>query len=987
MKKYNILILIWLFSFTVTVFGQPESRADREARAQNLAFEAISIVKESKPENMKSAISKFEEAGKLFKELDNKTMEAYCLFFLGNIYNFQGDIKKSLNYLEKALLLFREVENKEFEGGTLMLIASANDYIGEEQKAIDYFTEALNINRQSKNKISEAAILLKLSAIYSRLEQYEKSIEYSSKALILFRELENKEAEAGILKGIADDYSSLGEGELALKYYENALLLQRNLGKKIAESAILNNIGSIYSSLGETEKALKYYNEALSISRKLGNKNEEAYTLMNIGEVYFYLGKKQETFDYANKAFATLNSSGNTIEDKRGQSAALHNLAFAYSFLGDKKKALDYYEQALQIRQSIGDKSTEAATLSGIGTIYADMGNPQKAIEYYTKALPILRAVKNKNHEALIFANLAGVFMKKNLRLATLFGKKSINNHQYLRRAIQGLDTEIQKSYIRRVQIPYQALIEILLSQNRLVETFQVVEAEKNQQSFDIISNLQRRSRLLTFTASEENFSKLYEDAADKIGNIAERIEKFKRELGPREPNTSETQSLKELESQLEAANDEFLAVIKQAEVEFAEPTVENDVQPKIIELTDLQTTLRNLESQTDEKIAAIYTVFTKEKFVEIIITPNKITSVFSIIKGIELHEKAMEFADNIKTLNAKNKPKIDVTDQAKELYNIIFKPIEAELPKDTTTIMWSLDDNLRYVPMSALHDGKDYLIRRQLNNVVFTRSEAERLMRPLNPVWKVTGLANSIAKRNVKNLDVNYDFAQLVAVEEEINGIIKKPKSSEGILDGEILINQNFTKDTMLTALKKKNAVVHISSHFSIKSGDISRSFLLLGDGTSFSLSDMRKESGLFEDVDLLTLSACNTAVNEPNSEGREVDGFAELAQRLGAASVMATLWSVNECSTAEFMKLFYKNKFIGKMTKAEALRQTQLKMLDGKIKITNKYCKASKNDEDNSPLAPKSTRKFKAYKENPLKPFEHPYYWAPFVLYGNWK
>lgn len=186
---------------------------------------------------------------------------------------------------------------------------------------------------------------------------------------------------------------------------------------------------------------------------------------------------------------------------------------------------------------------------------------------------------------------------------------------------------------------------------------------------------------------------------------------------------------------------------------------------------------------------------------------------------------------------------------------------------------------------------------------------------------------------------------------------------------------------------------MVHISSHFKVQSGDIARSFLVMGDGTPLSLAQMRDEAKkvpgaqLLAGVDLLTLSACETGISEPDGDGKEVDSFTELAQRFGAASVLSTLWAVNECSTAEFMRLFYENKITKKMNKAEAVRQAQLALLDGKAKTIAGCQGKGSNSSAKTDSASRDVREFKKYVQNPAKPYSHPYYWSPFVLYGNWK
>src|SRR5207237_5331834 len=116
----------------------------------------------------------------------------------------------------------------------------------------------------------------------------------------------------------------------------------------------------------------------------------------------------------------------------------------------------------------------------------------------------------------------------------------------------------------------------------------------------------------------------------------------------------------------------------------------------------------------------------------------------------------------------------------------------------------------------------------------------------------------------------------------------------ADGIIEGDVFDESSFNKISLLKTLKQTRPLVHISSHFSFRPGDESRSFLLLGDGNVMTLSEMQEQEDLFKGVELLTLSACNTAAQQPDASGKEIDGFAELAQRLGASGVIASLWEV---------------------------------------------------------------------------------------------
>ena len=131
-----------------------------------------------------------------------------------------------------------------------------------------------------------------------------------------------------------------------------------------------------------------------------------------------------------------------------------------------------------------------------------------------------------------------------------------------------------------------------------------------------------------------------------------------------------------------------------------------------------------------------------------------------------------------------------------------------------------------------------------------------------------------------------------------------------------------------------------------------------------------MKRSANLFGGVQLLTLSACNTGVGD----GAEVEGFGTLAQRQGAKAVVASLWPVEDESTSRLMQEFYRIRESSRgMTKLEALRESQLKLLRSDVKVKPGHATTP-------PEAPR-------FRINPAAPFAHPFYWAPFFLMGNWR
>jgi CHAT domain-containing protein len=185
--------------------------------------------------------------------------------------------------------------------------------------------------------------------------------------------------------------------------------------------------------------------------------------------------------------------------------------------------------------------------------------------------------------------------------------------------------------------------------------------------------------------------------------------------------------------------------------------------------------------------------------------------------------------------------------------------------------------------------------------------------------------------------------------VERELGAVIQG--KSHGVLPGRAYFDTQFTAERFKQAGAAATQVIHVASHFQFSPGTEANSFLVLGDGSHLSLGDLRRQNYRFDYVDLLTLSACNTGLGGGhNKAGQEIEGFGVLAQEQGAKAVITSLWQVSDESTVVLMREFYSRKTGQQLSKAEALRQAQIAVRS-------------------------------------LSQYRHPFYWAPFILMGNWQ
>jgi CHAT domain-containing protein len=284
--------------------------------------------------------------------------------------------------------------------------------------------------------------------------------------------------------------------------------------------------------------------------------------------------------------------------------------------------------------------------------------------------------------------------------------------------------------------------------------------------------------------------------------------------------------------------------------------------------------------------------------------------------------------------------PKSNPLPAVQALYQALVAPIAKDLEDaGARNVMLSLDGTLRYLPFSALHDGKQYLAQRW-NLPIYTSVTKNRLRDPVAGQWQAAGLGVTKAWP---------EFPALAGVKLEMDGIVKTPAG--GVMPGEVYLDDGFTAQRLRSVSQRQFPVMHLASHFRFSPGTEVNSFLLLGDGQRLTLGDIRTQNYRFDNVDLLTLSACDTGLGGGrNAQGKEIEGFGVIAQQQGAKAVLATLWPVADQSTASLMADMYRRRQELQVSKIEALRQAQLA-----LQAQPKYA--------------------------------HPYYWAPFILMGNWK
>jgi CHAT domain-containing protein/tetratricopeptide (TPR) repeat protein len=911
--------------------------------------------------DFRNAMNNYNRALALARSANDAVEQAAALNGTARCYRAQAQPQKALQTFQEELTLATASGDQRGQAAALLGMAGVDNFLGEKQKALEYLNQALLIERKTGERRGEAALLNDLGSVYTDLGERRRALEYFNQALPIRREVGDRGGEAATLGAIGSVYCDLGEEQKALEYLNQALPMQRELNARGGEAATLTGIGRVYWQLGENQEALDYFNQALPIQREVSNRMGEANVLTDIGLVYSSLRERQKALDYQNQALKVFRQ----IDFALGQGRVLNNIGVIYGNHGEYQKALEYYNQALPILRQANFRRGEANTLNNIGNMYGRLGDKQNALEYFKQALAVATVVSDPLLESQVFMHLMQNQRASQPGLAVFYGKQGINLLQQVRSNIQGMDDDVQKTFLSSKDGFYHALADLLIAQGRLGEAQQVLDLLKQQEYQDYVrGGTGSTLSPLTLTPAEMQAELDYQKSTAQLASEAEQWAQLRKNSAR---TAAEEAQYQDLSNKLQAASNGLEGYYSRLYVLFGN---NSDANKQVADVKGGVSALKQTIARMPHTVA-LYTLVGSDRISIIVVTGTTAVAREYAIAESDLNKKVAAFEQALRN------PSQDPRPLAQELYTVLIAPVKADLDQaGAQTLVWSLDGVLRYVPLAALYDGKQYVVQKY-GTVTITPVSIPHLNEKPN-VHAMRTVAMGISRKYEDGLPA------LPAVAAELKRVVHDPKvqGANGVLPGTILLNDQFTEKGMESVLGAQHTVVHIASHFVFKPGDDSESYLLLsgqgegGTGYHLTVADFRDNQQLaLDDTDLLTLSACETGVSGNAGNGREVDGLGTTAQLKGAKAVISSLWSVNDASTGQLMGDFYKRwaTGAGSVPKVEALRQAQLDFLLARAK----------------PGAGASNRGLVMEKAATpaLGGYMHPYYWAPFVLMGNWR
>ncbi|EDX76373.1 tetratricopeptide repeat domain protein [Coleofasciculus chthonoplastes PCC 7420] len=751
------------------------------------------------------------------------------------------------------------------------------------------------------------------------------------------------------------------QAEAAIK--QSLDLLQPQANPAIL-APILNTKGSLQLAMGQPQAALDTWKQAETVYAQADDQMGVLGSKINQAQAWQSLGMVQRSRQLLESVQPQLTTQPDSIMKATG----LRSLGRVWEAIGDLPAAQTILQESLAVAQRLNSAPDISAALLSLGNISRNFAEMPAALAYYQQAAEIattpLSQVQAKLNQLKLLIHLEQFTdaqelvpqIQRNLSQLSPSRETIYAQVNYAERLIELVETaDLHPQEINYKTIAQQ-LADTLKAAKRLndkrAESLSLGILGKVYDKTQQWSQAQDLTEQALFLSQSINAADLSYQWDWQLAQILTKVGDKKSAIAANKQAFDTVQSLR---GDLVAMNADVRFSF-QEEIEpiyrhlvsllLDSPSPEHLQQARTVieslQLAELENFFRTacLETQAEQIDTVIEKGDTKAAVIYPIILPNRLAVILSLpghpLQTYHTNVSSPDIEATISRLRQTMNPALSNKERLKlsqTVYDWLIRPIDNQLASNQIkTLVFVLDGVLRNIPMTALYDGNQYLIEKY--SVALT--PGLQLLEPRSlkqvPLFSLTaGLT-----------EARQGFLPLPAVKQEV-------KEISDDLPSEILLNETFTHAKIEKELKNHSVnILHLATHgqFSSQPKD---TFILTWDKrlNANTLSQLLKtrEQSNSEPIELLVLSACQTATGDK----RAALGLAGLAVRSGARSTIATLWSVNDQSTADTMIKFYRHLRQGDGNRAEALRQAQLSLL-----------------------------KQEAY--------QHPYYWAPFVLVGNW-
>jgi CHAT domain-containing protein len=738
-------------------------------------------------------------------------------------------------------------------------------------------------------------------------------------------------------------------------------------GGSLAAEKVAQNLDSARAALekGEYGEAIRSLRLILDQARNPKKADLRIEALLLLAEGYAAMGRHSDSAFAMEKALKLQGSGGAPerliqIQDR---------LAMAYRQTGQQELARQLLGSALKTATSFQRRDLEAILLNDLGNLQAESDQLELSLQSFGSSIKLARESGQRELEATARVNETGALIQglrdeglaERLAQSHLVAKGIPNSHQKALCLLSiGSQYWLAQWYFGRDaswrQNAYNAYVDGLgtaraIGDRRLISHAlgSIGRLYEDERRFDEALGFTRQAASVAQQANASEILYLWEWQVARImrdrGETDQAITGYRRSI----------EALDDVRESLFRAGIPFQRIVGPVFRELADILLHraSALQDRQAAQRDLQEVRAILEKLKQAEVAQYFrddcvaqpaglksldSAPAKTAILYPVLLPDRTEILLSLGGALEQYTLPVGLSELTNTIR-EFRQKIEVNDstegympQARRLYSWMIQPLEKSLDREGVNLLVIVPDGpLRTIPISALHDGKEFLIEKYA--VVTTPGLSLTSARPISRV-KVKVLANGLT-------EATQGFSPLPNVASELESI-------QSLFPTTRIQDRSFrTMNVEREVAQGSFSIVHFATHGHFDS-DFSKSFLVTYDG-KISMNDLQDSVGRRrysnEPLEMLVLSACETAFGND----RAALGLAGVGLKAGARSVVASLWSISDESTSMFVSELYGQLKGMKTTRAEALREAQRTLL-------------------------KQQR------------FRHPYFWAPFLLIGNW-
>jgi CHAT domain-containing protein len=936
--------------------------------------------------SLQKALDKYQESLTLWRSANDRKGEGTALCQIAAVYDNKGLPKMMLHYASEALSVYQSIGDRKEEATALNLMGVAYFRLGEPQKAVEYLSQALTLRQTEKDRLPEAATLTSLGLVVASLGEPRKALDYHGQALALRRAGNDPTGEALTLNNIGEIYSKLNEPQKALDSYTLGFSITKALLNPRLQATLLHNIAHSYYAFGENQKTLDYLNQALPLWRIAGDRSGEAKTLDSIGVIHFTLGETQKAVEYFEQSLSRVRALG----DKLGESYALSHLGSAYARKAESEKAMGHFNEALQLSRAIENRDAEAYNLRLIGSTYIDLGDYKKAEPHLISALEISRAIGQQPGEAAILYEIARAERGLGrLNEATDHAETALSIIESARSQVNSPQLRITFLTVR--QDYYEFYIDLLMQMHRSKPS-----AGMDAAALHASERARARGLLDALTEARANIRQgvdltLLERERAVTQQLSAKAERLTRLLSTRHVPEQATAARKEVDVLVSEYHD-VAAQIRAKSPRYAALT-----HPQPLRLEEIQRRV------LDENTLLLEYALGKQRSFLWAVTPTSINS-YELPGRSEIEAAAERFYQAV--TNNENRNLQLQADAAAELGRLLLTPVASELKRKRLLIV--SQSLLQYIPFAALPDPA---VNRQMvesRRTIDKKQQATGTYQPLIVQHEVVQLPSASVMETLRYGTSNREAVDgVVAVlgdpvfqkedsrvkpgggasnkasnptsahsNEEAKSDVKRAAWESGLQNlerlpysrreaeaiialapqGKSLKALDF--DASLTTVTSEDIaryrIIHFATHGLLNNvhPELSGIVLSLVDNTGQPQNGFLRLHEVYNlklRADLVVLSGCRTALGK-DVRGEGLIGLTGGFMYAGTPRVAVSLWTVSDEATAELMQRFYQGMFEKGLRPSAALQAAQVAMWKTKW-------------------------------------WGAPYYWAGFILQGEWR